>query len=634
MIGRIVRRVLFWCISMPVVFGAVIREQLVGLFNPHVERSIGQRIAGSLQGVTFGATILFGFLAAVLVLLQLRPLFRCLRGDTQATTKARLAASRIGWTLMIVNGFMWALGSSAVYALLYRGWVGPNGTGYVTTLINSVSIGVLSGLTSALAINYVLLPAKLELNITEVRQGEADTFARYKPLIILIAVTINLVVYLEYVAAFYAGAVAIPPLFQTPVVGVAFVGVIFLAIGLFLSYFSHRSDLVQFAFMESRLDELARSGGDLTKLVPVVNFDHVGEISERTNQLIHVLRDLLREVVTDTKMLSDSGTSLAESGRGIDNHIVETRKVLADLAEQATRSDAAVTTSFQAVKEISEDLARLQQQTGDQAAGVEESSAAVEQMVGTVNSIADLVEKSAQIFRSLSESVANSHGRMKQVSERVQQVEEQSGRLAEANTLVSKIATQTNLLAMNAAIEAAHAGKAGSGFAVVAEEIRSLAENAAEQSKRIKAELAATRDQITTVGSEAAAAEQAHGKMNELVRQSTELAVSVEEALAEQRSGSTEVLSALTTIKNTTIEQREATGHIDVRAKEVRAQMEQLASFSAALQTSVEQVSAASATIADLVGVIHRGTEDNSKNIGRIVDVVGKFKLESNGAET
>ncbi len=100
---------------------------------------------------------------------------------------------------------------------------------------------------------------------------------------------------------------------------------------------------------------------------------------------------------------------------------------------------------------------------------------------------------------------------------------------------------------MNAAIEAAHAGASGAGFAVVSSEIRNLAESSADQSKRIKTELDATRDQLSTVSGETRNAVFSYDAMAELVRQSTEIAEGVSLALNEQQSGSTKVLDALRT---------------------------------------------------------------------------------------
>lgn len=180
---------------------------------------------------------------------------------------------------------------------------------------------------------------------------------------------------------------------------------------------------------------------------------------------------------------------------------------------------------------------------------------------------------------------------------------------------------------MNAAIEAAHAGASGAGFAVVSSEIRNLAESSADQSKRIKTELDATRDQLSTVSGETRNAVFSYDAMAELVRQSTEIAEGVSLALNEQQSGSTKVLDALRTMNQATRSQGEASARIDRENQRVEEGMSRVREFSESLTDTVSALSRAAEEIRGLASRIASLSQQNATRISGIVSSLGRFRV-------
>lgn len=374
------------------------------------------------------------------------------------------------------------------------------------------------------------------------------------------------------------------------------------------------------------LEELKQGGGDLTYRAPVVSADTSGLLAASFNEFLANFSTLVAQVKRSAHELEQSGLSLHEdlAGARIESETVgaNTESVVQRIREQ----DSRLAQSAMAVGEIIQTLDALSRLIEEQSSAVTESSASVTEMVASVQSVTGNVHHLGTSMEQLSEATRTGAERMESMNTQVTEISRQGETLQEANRLIQAIAAQTNLLAMNAAIEAAHAGDAGRGFSVVADEIRNLAESASVQSKQIARQLKEIDAIIGTVVESSEDVRSGFRNVESLLSDVQQIEQQVRSSMDEQSAGSQETLKALTHITEVTERISRDAVSITERAQQVGEDVNSVVAGNSEISSELVTMIEAVGRIGTMMtGLAERETE-NRRAIERMRAGVEQFK--------
>ena len=377
----------------------------------------------------------------------------------------------------------------------------------------------------------------------------------------------------------------------------------------------------------NEITDIATGKADLSQKIPVKSEDEIGELVQSCNALTESLATMFKTIKDSVSTLVYSGTEIVNYAAATMDGVKTTGETVDEINSRAMSQNETMDMVAENSNGVSKTIQVLSSRLGNQAAAISEVSSSVTEISANIQSIDQNVSKISQKYEQLvSDSKAGQKDQMT-VVDKVGEIQAQAGRLKEANSVIRSIASQTNLLAMNASIEAAHAGDAGKGFAVVAGEIRSLAESSAKQSKSIGDLIKSITEAITGIVD---ASKLSLSSFQSLDIKISEIQAMLSEVLAsidEQQEGAKNLLRSMTEVDSSSQSIQDASREMQDQSDKVFSRMDEL-------RTAASEITILTASIKNSIGGIFQQakksseeSQNNSKLNTKVLDLIKSYKI-------
>lgn len=360
----------------------------------------------------------------------------------------------------------------------------------------------------------------------------------------------------------------------------------------------------------------------------VLSRDELGVLITDLNSFYEITQKLLKNISGSVNFATETSDELSRNLNQTSEYLENIMTSISNIKDKIENQVNGVTESNTTINQIIERIALLDNAIKKQVSGVNTSSFLVEEMVSNIRSVTDILEDNAKQVNSLGEKSEAGRSKIDTSVEYAESILKRSDSLIEATSIIQNIAAQTNLLAMNAAIEAAHAGEAGKGFAVVAEEIRKLAEESNSQGTNISNQLDEFKTAIMGVAENTQTIQAEFEEIFNLTNIVKEKENSIKNAMLEQTEGSTQVLASMKEMTETANVIQDESFKVLEGGHQIGSKMEELSNISVEISNEMAEITSNAQQVINSTKIVISGSDSNKDNMLSIQKEVGQFRLK------
>lgn len=381
------------------------------------------------------------------------------------------------------------------------------------------------------------------------------------------------------------------------------------------------------------LRNISEGDGDLTKKLSVSGKNEMGKLSMFFNSFTEQIRTIVQDVKTASDETIRTKESLAANSEQTEASLQEINRQVQKIKSEMETLRTTMRESSERGESLSGNIDGLNNQITEQVSAVEESTASVNEMIASLKNLDKMTNARRESTSRLVETAKNGGEKLGSTVEVVRDINNSIGGISEMVKIIDGIAAQTNLLAMNAAIEAAHAGDAGRGFAVVADEIRSLAETTSNNSQEIGKIIRDVLEKIRAAGESSEDTIQAFREIDANVNDVVQLLDEIISSTEELSTGGGEIMKAMSMLQDISSNVKETSGTMDKSVQEMSNATRSASVLSDNIFSGVEGIAQGTEEIAEAMREVNNLSEQLGEQADFLNNQVNKFKTEENGGD-
>ena len=376
------------------------------------------------------------------------------------------------------------------------------------------------------------------------------------------------------------------------------------------------------------LKEISEGEGDLTKQLIVTSKDEIGDLTHYFNMTFGNIKDLVKIIKNKVNALTNTSFELSSNMARTTSAIDKISYNFDNMKSLVSTQEHKAIEADKAVGSIKTSISNLNKLVEEQSASVNSSSSAIEEMTANIHSVTRTLAENSNNVSNLMEASEIGKNGLQTVAEKIKEIARDSEGLLEINSVMENIASQTNLLSMNAAIEAAHAGEAGKGFAVVAAEIRKLAESSGQQSKTTAAMLKKIKTSIDDITKSSEGVLTRFEIMDSGVKTVSQHEQNILHAMEEQEVGGKQILESIGRLREITVSVEHGAKDMSISGSNLIKETNEFIKISdQVLDGMNEIISGAMKEIQTAVSHVNEMSTENNKNFTDLKKETEKFKV-------